>query len=59
LNMKMILRNKIRSIQMSRFDNLPSYFKRITQIRDQLATIGEKVDDVELVNAALNGFTKP
>jgi hypothetical protein len=58
LNKKMILRNKLRSIQMSRSDNVTSYFMRITQTHDQLAAIGEKVDDVELVNVALNGFTK-
>jgi hypothetical protein len=27
---KMILRNKLRSIQMSRFDNVTNYFMRIT-----------------------------
>jgi hypothetical protein len=58
LNRKMILRNKLRSMQMSRSDNVTSYFMRITQVRDQLAAIGEKVDDVELVNVALNGFPK-
>jgi hypothetical protein len=58
LNRKMILRNKLRSVQMSRSDNVTSYFMRITQVHDQLATIGEKVDDIELVNVALNGFPK-
>jgi hypothetical protein len=58
LNMKMILRNKLRSIQMSRSDNVTTYFMRITQTHDQLASIGEKVVDVELVNVALNSFTK-
>jgi hypothetical protein len=29
---------------------------RITKIRDQLVAIGEAIDDIELVNAALNGF---
>jgi hypothetical protein len=28
----------------------------ITQIRDQIVLIGENVEDVELVNMALNGF---
>jgi hypothetical protein len=41
---------------MSISDNVTSYFMRITQVRDQLAAIGEKLDDVELVNVALNGF---
>lgn len=44
---------------MSRFDNVTSYLMRITQVRDQLAAIGEKVEDVELVSVALNGFPKP
>lgn len=40
---------------MTRFDNVTSYLRRITQIRDQLAAIGEKVTEAELVNVALNG----
>jgi hypothetical protein len=56
--MKMVLRNKLKSIYMSRFDNVTSYFMRITRTHDQLAAIGEKVDEAEVVNVALNGFTK-
>jgi hypothetical protein len=41
---------------MSKSDTVASYLMRITQIRDQLAAIGEAVDDTELVNVALNGF---
>jgi hypothetical protein len=58
LNRKMILRNNLISIQMSRFDNVTNYFTRITQTCDQLEAIWKKVDDMELVNVALNGFTK-
>jgi hypothetical protein len=58
LNRKMVLRNKLRSIQMSRSNNVTSYFMRIIQTHDQLASIGEKVDKAELVNVALNSFTK-
>jgi hypothetical protein len=29
---------------------------KVTQIRDQLATIGDKVANAELLNMALNGF---
>jgi hypothetical protein len=56
INMKMILWNKLRSMEMSRLDTVISYLMKITQIRDQLAVVGEKVDDAELVNMALNGF---
>jgi hypothetical protein len=58
LNRKMILRNKLRSVQMSRSDNVTSYLMRITQICDQLAAVGETVSDIELVNTTLNGFSK-
>jgi hypothetical protein len=43
---------------MFRSDNVTSHFIRITCVRGQLATIGEKVDDVELVNVELNGLPK-
>jgi hypothetical protein len=56
INRKMILRNKLRSIVMTRSDTVTSYLMKITQIRDQLAAVGEKVEDAELVNMALNGF---
>jgi len=58
LNMNMTLKNKLKSIHMSRYDNVTSYFMRITQTCDHVASMGKKVDDVELVNMALNGFTK-
>ena len=32
---------------------------RISQVRDELGAIGEKVDDVELVRVASNGFSQP
>jgi hypothetical protein len=44
---------------MSRSDLVTSYLMKITKIRDQLAAVGEKVHDTELVNTALNGFSKP
>jgi hypothetical protein len=58
MNRKMALRNKLKFVQMSRSNNVTSYFMRITQVRDQLATIGEKMDDVGLVNVVMNGLRK-
>jgi hypothetical protein len=37
---KMILKAKLRECRMTRFDNVTNYLMRITQICDQLATIG-------------------
>jgi hypothetical protein len=50
------LRNKLRSIEMTKSNTITSYLMKITQICDQLVAVGEKVVDEELVNMALNGF---
>jgi inosine/xanthosine triphosphate pyrophosphatase family protein len=52
----MILRHHLRSIKMSKSETVVRFLMRITQIHDHLASIGEVVDDTELVNVALNGF---
>jgi hypothetical protein len=52
---KSILKH-LQATKMSSSDIVVSYLMRITQIRDQLAAIGEVVDDVELVNVALSGL---
>jgi hypothetical protein len=56
MNRKMVLRKKLKSVQMSRSGNVTSYFMRITQVRDEFAVIGEKTEDVELMNVALNSL---
>jgi hypothetical protein len=43
---------------MSRSNNVSIYFMRITQVRDQLVAIGDKMEDVEIINVALNGLPK-
>ena len=58
MNRKMVLKNKLQDCRMTKSDNVTNYLMRITQIRDQLAIVGEKTLDEELVNVALNGFTK-
>jgi hypothetical protein len=45
INKKMILQNKFRSIVMTRSDTITNYLMKITQICDQLAAVGEKVED--------------
>jgi hypothetical protein len=49
-----MLQNKLRSIVMAILDTITSYLMNITQIHDQLTIFGEKVEDEELVNLALN-----
>jgi hypothetical protein len=45
MNRNMILRNKLRSVQMSRSNNVTIYLMRITQVCDELAAIGQKTED--------------
>jgi len=56
IGQKMSLRNQIRDVHMTRDDMVASYFMRISQLRDQLKTIGENVEETELVTTTLNGL---
>jgi hypothetical protein len=56
INRKMILQNKLRSIEMTKSNTITSYLMKVMQIRDQLAAVEEKIANEELVNMALNGF---
>jgi hypothetical protein len=56
INRKMILQNKLKSIVMTRSDSVTRYLMKVTQVRDQLAAVGEKVADAKLVKMTLNGF---
>jgi hypothetical protein len=58
MSREMILKTKLRECRMSSSGNVTSYLMRITQIHDQLVVVGETVLDAELVNVALNGFSK-
>jgi hypothetical protein len=58
-NREMVLREKFHSLKMSKSDTVTSYLTQITQIRDELGVVGEKVEDQELVRKTLKGFSKP
>ena len=53
---KMMLKEKLRNTKMTKTDSVASHLTKLTQIRDQLGVVGEKVEEVELVGTALNGF---
>ncbi|KAH9290495.1 hypothetical protein KI387_034612, partial [Taxus chinensis] len=44
---------------MSNTDTVTSSLMKLTELRDQIAAIGMKAEDEELVPAALNGFSAP
>jgi hypothetical protein len=56
INRNLALRNQLRNIKMGNSESISSYLMRVSQIRDQLATIGDIINDKELVTTTLNGF---
>ena len=55
-NRKMVLREKLQSTRMARGESVTTYLTRVSQVRNELATVGETVDNAELIQVALNGL---
>jgi hypothetical protein len=55
----MVLREKLKSIKMTKSELVTCYLSRITQVRDELGDVGEVIPSTELVRTALNGVAKP
>jgi hypothetical protein len=55
----MVQQDKLRIIRLLDSESVTSFLGRITQIRDELAVVGEIVDLDFLVRKALNNFSKP
>ena len=58
-NRKMVLREKLKGIKMVKGEVCMTYLIRISQVRDELAAVGEVVTGPKLVRTALNGVTAP
>ena len=55
----MVLRQKLRDAKMTKIDYASSYLTRISHVHDELGVVSERVEYVELVRVALNGFSQP
>ena len=55
-NRKMALRDKMKAIRMKGSKSVVTYLSRLTDVRDELATIGEIAAKTELVRTALHWF---
>jgi len=53
---KLTLRHQLRNAVMNKSNTISTYFITVSQIKDQLAAIGDTMDDAELVTTTLNGF---
>ena len=58
INRKMTLRNHLKSVKTQNSDTMQSYFSRVSQIRDQLESIGDIVEEAEIVMTTLNGLPR-
>ena len=57
-NNKMVLREKLKSVCISKGESMASYLTRITQVRDELAVVGEVIGSPEIVRTTLNGVSQ-
>ena len=55
----MVPQEMMRSTKMAKGERVVPYLTRLTQIRDELGVVGSKTEDDELVQIALNRFSKP
>ena len=56
ISQNLSLRNQLRNMKMENSESVTSYLMRVSQIRDQLAAIGDVISDKQLVTTTLNGF---
>jgi hypothetical protein len=57
-NPKMALKDKLHDTKMGKGESVASYLTRVSQVKDELAAVGEVISDLELVRIVLKGFTK-
>ena len=57
-NTKMVLREKLKGVHMGKGEGMESYIAKITQVRDELAAVGEVVGIPEMVHITLNGVSQ-
>jgi hypothetical protein len=56
ISRNLTLRNQLRNMKMENSESVTSYLMRVSQIRDQLAAIGDVISDKELVTTTPNEF---
>ena len=59
INRKMNLRAQLKSTKMSKGESIQEYFTRVSQIKEKLEAIEDKIDEIELVMTTLNALTRP
>ena len=55
----MNLRDQLKSTKIIKGESIQEYFTRVSQFKEQLEAIEDKIDEIELVMATLNGLSRP
>ena len=57
IDRKMTLRNQLKNVKIQNSETMQSYFTRVSQIKEQLEAVEEKVEG-EIVMTTLNGLPR-
>ena len=58
INQKMSLRNQLKNVKIQNEETIQSYFTRVSQIKEQLETVDEEVENADIVMTTLNGLCR-
>jgi hypothetical protein len=58
INQKMTLRTQLKGVKMQSSEYIQSYFPRVSQIKEQLESIGDTIEESELVMTTMNGLPR-
>lgn len=58
INRKITLRSQLKNVKIKKEESIQSYLSRVSQIKEQLEAIRDKVEDAEIVMTTLNGFPR-
>ena len=56
INQKMTLRKQLKNVKIHNAETIQPYFTRASQIKEQLLTVEEEVENAKVVIATLNGL---
>ena len=54
----MTLRSQLKNVKIQNSETIQKYFSRVSQIKEQLEAIGDKVEEAEFVMTTLNGLPR-
>ena len=58
INQKMTLRNHVKNVKIQNSKTIQSYFTRVAQIKEQLESVEENVEEGDIVMTTLNGLPR-